>query len=269
MNIPLYQVDAFTSELFHGNPAAVCILDKWLNDRLMEKIAMENNLSETAFIVREKDEFNIRWFTPVSEVKLCGHATLAAAHVLFTNYNHKDNAIIFKTKYSGTLRVLKEEGYLILDFPVQHIEKIIPPSELIQGIGKKPLEVYTDKTDYMLVYQNEHDIKEILPDFKHISQSEIRGIIVTAKGDDCDFVSRFFAPNVGVNEDPVTGSAHTLLAPYWAEQLKKNELEAKQLSKRQGILRCKIDKDRVFIYGSAVTYSKGEIIDLDTAKYEL
>jgi PhzF family phenazine biosynthesis protein len=262
MKIPLYQVDAFTDELFHGNPAAICFLDEWLDDILMQKIAMENNLSETAFVVKKNDQFHIRWFTPVAEVALCGHATLAAAHILFTQYGYKNNVIIFKSIHSGILKVRKDREYLMLDFPAQKIKKAIPPDKLIEGIGKEPIEVYKGKTDYLLVYQNEKEIQAISPDFRILSTINVRGVIVTAKGDNYDFVSRFFAPAVGVNEDPVTGSSHTILIPYWGKKLNKNELNAKQLSPRQGILKCRTNKDRVRISGKAVTYFKGEILDL-------
>ena len=262
MKIALYQVDAFTDVLFHGNPAAICMLDKWLDDNLMQKIAMENNLSETAFVVKKNDQFQIRWFTPIAEVALCGHATLAAASIIFNEYEHKKNMIVFNSIHSGILRVRKEGEYLTLDFPVQKIKKAIPPDKLIEGIGKEPIEVYKGKTDYLLVYKNEKEVQTISPDFTVLSKIRIRGVIVTAKGDHYDFVSRFFAPKIGVNEDPVTGSAHTILIPYWGKKLNKNELEAKQLSTRQGILKCRTNKDRVYISGKAIMYLKGEILNL-------
>jgi PhzF family phenazine biosynthesis protein len=262
MKIELYQVDAFTDELFHGNPAAICLLDKWLDDNLMQKIAMENNLSETAFVVKKNDQFQIRWFTPIAEVDLCGHATLAAAHIIFNQYHYKKNVISFNSIHSGILRVRNEGEYLTLNFPAQKIKKTIPPDKLIEGIGKEPIEVYKGKTDYLLVYQNEKEVQTISPDFTVLSKIKIRGVIVTAKGDHYDFVSRFFAPKVGVNEDPVTGSAHTMLIPYWGKKLNKNELEAKQLSTRQGILKCRQNKDRVYISGKAMIYLKGEILNL-------
>lgn len=261
MKIKLFQVDAFTDTLFCGNPAAVCILDDWLSDNVMQKIAMENNLSETAYVVQQNNEFTIRWFTPVSEIELCGHATLATAHILFTEYHYNKNEIIFNTKYSGTIRVRKEGKFLTLNFPVDRITKAIPPKKLITGIGKKPIETYKGRTDYLVVYQNEKEVQTISPNFTVLSKLDVRGIIVTAKGDSFDFVSRFFAPRVGILEDPVTGSTHTALTPYWAKKLKKNELTAKQLSSRQGVLKCRLDKNRVYISGEAITYLKGEIID--------
>jgi PhzF family phenazine biosynthesis protein len=262
MNIPLYQVDAFTNVLFHGNPPAVCFLDEWLDEKLMQKIAMENNLSETAFIVQKKNQFYLRWFTPKTEVELCGHATLASAHIIFTEYNYKKNEIVFHSKSSGILKVRKEGAYLTLDFPAQRIKKAIPPASLLKGIRQEPLEVYKGKTDYLFVYRNEHEVQSLAPDFTILSKTNIRGLIVTAKGDSSDFVSRFFAPAVGINEDPVTGSAHTILIPYWRKKLNKEELSAKQLSARQGFLQCRQNNDRVYISGNAVTFLKGEILNI-------
>jgi PhzF family phenazine biosynthesis protein len=260
MKIKLYQVDAFTDTLFCGNPAAVCILDDWLDDDLMQKIAMENNLSETAFVIQKNNQFQIRWFTPVDEVILCGHATLATAHVLFNYYNYTSNEIIFKSKYSGILKVIKEGKYLTLDFPVDKIKKVTPPNGLIKGIGKEPIEIYKGKTDYLLVYQKEKDVQTLSPDFTTLVRVKTRGVIVTAKGNRYDFVSRFFAPNLGINEDPVTGSAHTTLTVYWANKLNKTILTAQQLSSRQGLLTCRLDKERVYISGKARTYLQGEIL---------
>jgi PhzF family phenazine biosynthesis protein len=260
MKIKLYQVDAFTDTLFRGNPAAVCILDDWLDDDLMQKIAMENNLSETAFVVRKNNQFHIRWFTPKKEVTLCGHGTLATSHVLFTHYHHPTNEIIFKSRHSGILKVRKEANYLTLDFPAGTLKKATPPPGLIKSIGKKPQEVWKGKTDYLLVYKTEKDIRTISPNYHLLSQVKTRGIIITAPGKTSDFVSRFFAPQVGVNEDPVTGSAHTILIPYWTKKLKKKQLTAKQLSKRQGFLKCKLINKRVHISGKAKTFLQGEII---------
>ncbi len=262
MRIKLYQVDAFTDTLFHGNPAAVCILDDWLDEPLMQHIAMENNLSETAFSVQKDNHFHIRWFTPETEVTLCGHATLATAHVLFSHYHYPKKEIIFKSRHSGILKVRKEADFLTLDFPADTIKKATPPLGLIKAIGKKPLEVWKGKTDYLLVYETETDIRTISPDYHLLSQVKVRGTIITAPGDTVDFVSRFFAPQVGINEDPVTGSAHTTLVPYWAKKLNKNKLSARQLSKRQGLLNCRLETNRVCISGKAKTYFKGEIINL-------
>jgi len=259
MKIKIYQVDAFSNKLFSGNPAAVCMLNNWLDADIMQKIAEENNLSETAFIVKKNRNYEIRWFTPEVEVDLCGHATLASAHVLFEFYNPKKTKITFINPHSGFLMVKKEEEYLILDFPVGEFQKTSTHPELIKGLGKKPIESYKGKTDYMFVYPKQEDIEKINPDFQIIAKSDVRGIIVTAKGNDVDFVSRFFAPKCGINEDPVTGSAHTILTPYWTKCLKKQQLVALQLSKRKGILKCKLDNDRVKIAGMAKTYFVGEI----------
>jgi PhzF family phenazine biosynthesis protein len=262
MSIKLYQVDAFTDTVFHGNPAAVCILDDWLDDQLMQHIAMENNLSETAFAVHKNNQFHIRWFTPVKEVDLCGHATLATAHVLFTHHHYPHNEITFKSKRHGILKVRREGTDLTLDFPADTIKKAPPPPGLIKSIGKKPRETWKGNTDYLLIYQNEHDIRTITPNYHLLRQVNARGTIITAPGETSDFVSRFFAPQVGINEDPVTGSAHTTLIPYWAQKLKKKELSAIQLSQRQGTLKCRLTDDRVYISGKAKTYLTGEIINI-------
>ena len=263
MKIKMFQVDAFTEKLFSGNPAAVCILNNRLEEDLMQKIAEENNLSETAFVVKKNNEYEIRWFTPELEVDLCGHATLASAHVLFDNYVSDYNELTFISKYSGILKVKKEGDYLILDFPIGEFEKITMPEEIIKGLGKIPLESYKGKTDYMFIYRDQKDIENINPDFQIHAKSDARGIVVTAEGDEVDFVSRFFAPNCGINEDPVTGSAHTMLTPYWSKRLNKQELEALQLSKRRGFLKCRLEKNRVKISGKARTFFNGEIIITD------
>ena len=262
MKIKLYQVDAFTDTVFHGNPAAVCILDDWLDDRLMQQIAMENNLSETAFAVQKNKQFHIRWFTPETEVTLCGHATLATAHVLFTHYHYPGNEITFKSRQRGILKVRKEADALTLNFPADNIKKTTPPPGLIKSLGKKPQEVWKGKTDYLLVYKTEKDIRTITPNYHLLTLVKARGTIITAPGTTTDFVSRFFAPQVGINEDPATGSAHTILIPYWAEHLNKKELTAIQLSKRQGQLNCRLENNRVSISGKATTYLEGEIINL-------
>ncbi len=263
MKIRMFQVDAFSEKLFGGNPAAVCILKDSVDESLMQKIAEENNLSETAFIIKKNHEFEIRWFTPEIEVDLCGHATLASAHVLFNHYVSNQNEITFISRYSGILKVKKDGDYLILDFPIGDFEKISNTQEIVNGLGKNPLESYKGKTDYMFVYSNQDDIENINPDFQLLSKLNVRGIIVTAEGNEVDFVSRFFAPKCGINEDPVTGSAHTMLIPYWAERLKKQNLVARQLSKRKGILNCSLEKNRVKIAGKAKTYLIGEILIAD------
>jgi PhzF family phenazine biosynthesis protein len=260
MKIPIYQVDAFTDRLFSGNPAAVCPLDFWLNDEVLQKIAMENNLSETAFFVKKDSSYEIRWFTPVAEVELCGHATLASAHVLFSHLSHHGNQITFISRFSGELKVIKEDDLLTLDFPRDDIQPALPPEGLIESLGKKPAEIWKGKSDYLLYYPAQEDIEEMTPNFHHLKKIEARGIIVTAPGYECDFVSRFFGPAVGVDEDPVTGSAHTTLTPFWAHRLNQLEFEAQQLSSRGGFLNCKLAGSRVLISGNARTYMVGTIL---------
>ena len=264
MKILIFQVDAFTDHLFGGNPAAVCPLDAWLPDEFMQLIAMENNLAETAFFVRESDLFHIRWFTPLVEVDLCGHATLATAFVLFEKLNYKGEKITFSSR-SGMLNVTRTADLLTLDFPKDSIEPIRAPLELITTLGFQPIETYKGKTDWMFVLGSQKEVEDYLPDWTALGKVDSRGIIITAKGDEADFVSRFFAPQSGIPEDPVTGSAHTTLAPYWAEKLKKNELSAVQLSQRKGHLWCKVTGDRVEISGNARIYMTGEI-ELDVKK---
>lgn len=259
MIIPIYQVDAFTNLLFSGNPAAVCLVDFWLSDDILQKISAENNLSETAFIKKEEDHFEIRWFTPLAEVGLCGHATLAAAHVLFNHLGYKEDRLLFDSLYSGKLEVVRDKDYLTLNFPADTIEPVIPPDHLFDALGKKPQEIWKGKTDFLLCYPSQEDIEEINPDFSLLKKIEVRGVIITAPGYICDFVSRFFAPRVGINEDPVTGSAHTSLVPFWAHRLGKLKMETHQLSARGGFLRCQLMGTRIFISGQALTYLTGSI----------
>ncbi len=260
MKIPIYQVDAFTDRLFTGNPAAVCPLDHWLEDYVMQQIALENNLSETAFLIPKDDAYAIRWFTPLAEVELCGHATLASAHVLFQHLSFKGNTIRLHSRFSGDLTVSRHDQLLTLDFPKDDLQPALPPEGLIEAIGKKPAEIWKGRTDYLLYYPAQEDIEELKPNFSLLEKTEARGIIVTAPGYECDFVSRFFAPAVGVNEDPVTGSAHTSLTPYWAHRLNQLEFEAQQISARGGLLKCKLSGDRVLISGQARTYMTGTIL---------
>lgn len=258
MSLPIFQVDAFTSELFAGNPAAVVPLEEWLTDEQMQNIAAENNLSETAFFVKEGDGYRLRWFTPTVEVDLCGHATLASAHVLFEELGYSEGEIIFKTK-SGLLTVSKKDNRLLMNFPGDHMDKAEAPDVLFRALGiPKTFEVYKSD-DYMVVLDSEEEVAALKPDIKMLSEVEARGIIVTAPGNEVDFISRFFAPQSGVDEDPVTGSAHTKSTPYWSKKLGKEELKARQISKRGGDLICKMKGDRVEISGSAITYLKGEI----------
>ena len=255
----IYQVDAFTDTVFNGNPAAVCPLEKWLSDDILQKIAMENNLAETAFYVKEGDQYQIRWFTPMVEVDLCGHATLAAAFVLFNHENYSEKIIQFHSPRSGTLTVTKKDELLTLNFPADSIREIELSAEITDGFDIKPISAYKGKTDYLLVFEKEDDISNIKPAFDKISKMNARGVIITAKGNKVDFVSRFFAPQVGINEDPVTGSAHTTLTPYWAKHLGKNEMTAMQLSERSGYLQCNFLDTRVEISGKGKLYLKGEV----------
>ena len=259
MVLPIYQVDAFTDQIFGGNPAAVCPLEYWPSDDILQNIANENNLSETAFFKKRDTLYVIRWFTPKAEVELCGHATLAAAHVLFNHLKVKGDHLIFESVFSGKLEVTKNKDLLTLDFPVDQIEPALPPDHLIESLGMKPDEIWRGKTDYLLYFSSQEDIEEIHPDFGRLKHVECRGVIITAPGYDCDFVSRFFAPKFGVNEDPVTGSAHTSLVPFWAHRLNKLEFEATQLSARGGFLQCQLRGDRVLISGQACTYLTGSI----------
>ncbi len=258
MKLPIYQVDAFTGKRFGGNPAAVIPLKEWPSDELMQQIAAENNLSETAFFVAEGGGYRLRWFTPTTEVDLCGHATLATAHILFEELDYDEDEIIFKTK-SGLLTVVKDDGRLSMNFPAVTPVQEEGPAILFQGLGiRRTSEVYKSD-DYMVVLETEQEVADIQPDFNLLNEVDARGIIVTAPGNNVDFVSRFFAPQTGVDEDPVTGSAHTKTVPYWSEKLGKNELEAHQISKRGGRLTCRMRGDRIDILGEAVTYLKGEI----------
>jgi PhzF family phenazine biosynthesis protein len=258
MKIPMFQVDAFTGNLFGGNPAAVCILKEELPDEIMQKIASENNLAETAFVLETGDHFSIRWCTPKVEVDLCGHATLASSHVLFNHLNYPSDTLRF-TSRSGLLEVSKEVDMLVLNFPKDTVQKGCLPRSVFEYLGMDPIEILKGKTDFLLVYENQRQVENLDPDFTGLSKATGRGIIVTAKGEDCDFVSRFFAPQVGINEDPVTGSAHTTLIPYWSARLGKKEMTAIQLSERRGFLKCKDLGERVEIAGQAVTYLVGEI----------
>jgi PhzF family phenazine biosynthesis protein len=259
MQIPIYQVDAFSNQLFKGNPAAVCPLTKWLADELMQNIAQENNLAETAFIVPTKEGYEIRWFTPTVEVDLCGHATLASAHVVFHELGYSGDFVNFHSPRSGLLTVTKRGDELVLDFPCDTISQIDVEPIHSSGLSKAPRAVYKGKTDYLFVYDAEADIRALQPDFEALKIHPVRGIIVTAPGETADFVSRFFGPACGVNEDPVTGSAHTTLTPYWSSVLGKTTLTALQLSQRTGSLTCTLNGDRVEIAGESVLYLRGEI----------
>jgi PhzF family phenazine biosynthesis protein len=255
----IYQVDAFAKTLFQGNPAAIVPLEKWLPDTLMQQIAMENNLAETAFFVKEGDDFHIRWFTPSTEVDLCGHATLASAFVLHHYEGYTRDTIRFHSR-SGLLTVSRNGELLSLDFPADELREVELLPELTAGLDPKPLRAFRGKTDYMLVFEREQDIRHLRVDMSRLSRIQARGIIVTAPGEEVDIVSRFFAPQSGIDEDPATGSAHTTLTPYWADRLGKTRLTAIQLSARRGWLECELLGDRVLITGEAKAFLKGEIM---------
>jgi len=260
MKIPIYQVDAFSNQLFKGNPAAVCPLTEWLPDELMQNIAQENNLAETAFIVPANDGYEIRWFTPTVEVDLCGHATLASAHIAFHELGYLGDFVNFHSHRSGLLTVTKRGSELVLDFPCDTLEQMAVEPIHSSGLSKAPRAVFKGKTDYLFVYDAEADIRAIQPDFEALKIHPVRGIIVTAPGEKVDFVSRFFGPACGVNEDSVTGSAHTTLTPYWSAILGKTTLTALQLSQRTGSLTCTLKGDRVEIAGQSMLYLRGEIL---------
>ncbi len=259
MKRTIYQVDAFASEVFKGNPAAVCICDQWPARELMQRVANENNLSETAFAVPVKDCYEIRWFTPEMEVELCGHATLATAHVLFNHMGLEEKKICFDSLYSGKLAVERAGDMLTLDFPADVVEEMVVPELIVTALQTPPLKAFRCKTDFMFVYASQSEIENMVPDFGLLAQVGGRGVIVTALGNDVDFVSRFFAPQTGIDEDPVTGSAHTALTPYWSKMLGKKQLTARQLSTRGGDLLCEEKGERVHISGQAVTYMIGEV----------
>lgn len=259
MKIPIYQVDAFTSRVFSGNPAAVCLTDRWIDDKKLQAVAAENNLSETAFLVRNNDGFDLRWFTPTTEVALCGHATLASAFVLFNCLQWKKKEIWFTTRRSGRLTVSKRGELLEMDFPSRPAHGKTAPAGIRKALGVVPDKVLGSAEDLLVVLGSEKAVRNVRPDFSALGQMEYRGIIVTARGDKSDFVSRFFAPRVGVPEDPVTGSAHCVLIPYWANVLRKNRLHAFQVSMRGGELFCVDAGDRVKIAGKAKLYMEGTV----------
>lgn len=257
-NLSMYQVDAFASNLFEGNPAAVCPLDEWLTDEEMQNIATENNLSETAFFVPEGDGFYIRWFTPNEEVDLCGHATLASAFIIFEKLGFKEQEIKFNCK-SGQLIVQRHGQGILMDFPALPSDSIDLTPELLQLNLKKPQKVLKSKFDLMFVYEHENDVKLAAPDLDAVARLDYRGLILTAPGINSDVFSRCFYPGCNVPEDPVTGSAHCVIAPYWCEQLNKCRIEASQGGSRLGKLACEVKEDRVFLYGMCRLYLEGTI----------
>lgn len=259
MKQKIYQVDAFAEQLFKGNPAAVCPLDKWLDDQTLLNIAMENNLAETAFYVKKEEGYEIRWFTPKLEVDLCGHATLASAFVLFNLEGYEQESINFYSPRSGKLMVAKHGEMLELNFPTDVLKQVELSDKLLACFEEKPVAAYRGKNNLMMVFETEDEIRTIKPHLSEIEKLDAHGVIITAKGENTDFVSRYFAPAAGINEDPVTGSAHTTLIPYWAKKLNKNTLTAIQLSERTGVLQCKYLGDRVEIGGYGKLYLEGVI----------
>lgn len=259
MELTIYQVDAFTDRLFSGNPASVCPLEHWLSDDLLQSIAQENNLSETAYFVREGEGYRLRWFTPTTEVKLCGHATLATAHVLYTHLGYSADKVIFHT-LSGALTVQRDPAGYIMNFPTDILRNVTPPLALVVALGITPYKVYFGREDYLAILENRQQVLELKPDFAAMRRLQGRGVIATAPCDDnsADFVSRCFYPNAGIDEDPVTGSAHTTMAPYWADRLGKAVLSARQISRRGGSLHCRLLDERVELVGQAVTYMIGK-----------
>ena len=259
MKIPLYQIDAFTDRVFRGNPAAVCPLEDWLDDQTLQAIARENNLSETAFFVERGERFDLRWFTPLAEVDLCGHATLASGHVLLNELGIGGEAVHFSSK-SGPLSVARENGRLALDFPARVLAPIASSTALAEALGAVPeAALASPGGNGMAVFADEATVRALAPDFAALGALDHQGVIATAPGESADFVSRYFAPRVGIPEDPVTGSAHCDLAPYWAARLGKTRLLAHQISARGGVLHCRLAGERVHIAGDTVKYLEGII----------
>lgn len=258
MKLKIFQVDAFTKDLFAGNPAAVVPLDAWLPDDVMQRIAAENNLAETAFFVKSGDIYEIKWFTPTVEIALCGHATLASAYVVFRIVGHDSDKIQFRSHISGDLFVERRDDLFMLDFP-SYPSKVYELPGLGEILGREPLEIVEAGGYVIALFANETDVAEIKPDFRAMANLDAHAVVVTAKGASSDFVSRFFGPAVGVDEDPVTGSSHCRLIPYWAEKLGRTKLFARQISKRGGEIYCELFGDRVKMGGNAVLYMKGEI----------
>jgi PhzF family phenazine biosynthesis protein len=257
--LTLFQVDAFTDEVFGGNPAAVCILENWLPDDLMQNIAAENNLAETAFIVKDNNQYLIRWFTPTIEVDLCGHATLASAYILKRFFEKDISLFNFYSHRSGELPVSFKEGVFTLDFPADDLKEIECPTALKLIFNQNIIKTFKGKTDYLIIMESQNAVSLASPNFSELSKIDCRGVIISAPGDSVDFVSRFFGPQIGVDEDPVTGSAHTTLTPYWSNRLGKKKMTAKQISKRGGELTVEDCGARIKINGKAMLYSEGTI----------
>jgi PhzF family phenazine biosynthesis protein len=259
MHIKLYQVDAFASRLFTGNPAAVCPLDHWIGEEQMQAIAMENKLSETAFFVVGESPLHIRWFTPTTEVELCGHATLASAHVLYKHLEYHNNLIQFDSQ-SGPLSVIVEgDDRYTLDFPVDSLRDVAPDLHWSQYFNQPVIESFRGVTDYIFRVESEGAVRDMQVNFSRLAEADGRGFIVTAEGTDCDYVARCFYPQAGINEDPATGSSHTTLAPFWAERLKRKNFTARQLSTRGAYFETELRADRVLITGQAISYLEGVI----------
>jgi PhzF family phenazine biosynthesis protein len=259
MDLPFYWIDAFTDRIFGGNPAAVIPLESWLEEPLLQRIAWENGLSETAYFVRTgAARAQLRWFTPTVEVDLCGHATLAAAHVLFSELGQTESPFVFDTK-SGALSVARRGALIELDFPARPAQPAKPTPELLRGLGREPDGVLKSQLTWLCIFGSADDVARLAPDTEILAGASPGRVIVSAPGGDCDFVSRFFAPDAGIPEDPVTGSSHCTLVPYWAARLGKVNLHARQVSKRGGELWCELDGERVRIAGRAVRYIKGRI----------
>ena len=257
MKQKIYQIDAFATKTFEGNPAMICPLESWLSDELMQQIAEENNLSETAFFVKEDEVYHLRWFTPTSEVDMCGHATLASAYVLFECLDYEGTEIAFSTK-SGILKVWKEENHYVMNFPIQSIELGDISEHIEEAFGVKPIAIFASM-DYIVVFENEEDVVNAKPNLALLKELDLRGVCICAKSKKYDFVTRFFAPKYGIDEDPVTGSAFTQLVSYWADELGKDKLHAKQVSARGGEVHCMVKGDRVLLSGGAVKYLEGVI----------
>lgn len=261
MPLQLFHVDAFTAKPFAGNPAAVYPLAEWLDDRLLQEVAGENNLSETAYFVLCGEHYELRWFTPRYEVKLCGHATLASAFVVLQILEPRRDSVRFETRLSGALTVSREGSLLAMDFPASAPWTCPdPPAELIEGLGKEPAAVVQIEDNFFAVYEREEEVRGICPDFHLLEKLHPSGVAITAPGDHSDFVSRYFAPSYGIPEDPVTGSTHCSLAPYWAQRLGKTNLHARQVSERGGELWCDVQEERVILKGNAVLTLRGELL---------
>lgn len=258
MKLRLFHVDAFTSKLFHGNPAGVCPLETWLPDAQLQAIAAENNLPETAFFVRRGSEYHLRWFTPTQEADLCGHATLASAYVLFTESSHRGDEVVFQSR-AGTLKVYREGDRLTLDFPSWKVQEVPANADVARALGREPQALFSNARDYLALFASEQEVAAVDPQMERLRWLDREAVICTAPGTDVDFVSRYFAPQVGIPEDPVTGSAHCALAPFWAERLRKSSLSARQISPRGGSLFCRLEGERVLISGACVKYLDGTL----------